>query len=254
MERRVARTSSFRRTRPHHIATKFINERFSLSDDVASWFTTFSDADDLHRAEKHFASSNHGVLRSALYCPTTDMIIGESFFADYPVSHMADDERLAGDRQPPLMHAAWEVARSAGLWWPFENAVILSERPTELHLNDRKLLHRDDGPAAIFRDGWRVYAWNGKAVPENWILHPEEVPPREYKGFDSTFGQWAKSKLGPVEKTKKRAKPASILKTALPRDPVARLEQLRAHGGGRLTLFDRYQAGAHHEVWQELGP
>jgi hypothetical protein len=86
----------------HHIATKFINERFSLSDDVASWFTTFTDADDLHRAEKHFASSNHGVLRSALYCPATDMIIGESFFADYPVSHMADDERLAGDRQPPL--------------------------------------------------------------------------------------------------------------------------------------------------------
>jgi hypothetical protein len=150
------------------------------------------------------------------------------------------------------MHAAWEVARSAGLWWPFENAVILSDRPTELHLNDRKLLHRDNGPAAIFRDGWRVYAWNGKAVPEKWILHPEAVPPREYKGFDSTFGQWAKSKLGPVEKKKRRAKPASILKTELPRDPVARLEQLREHAGGRLTLFDRYQAGAHREVWQEL--
>src|SRR4029453_16715591 len=158
----------------------------------------YSDADELHRVEQYFTSSNNGVLTSALYCPMTDMIIGESFFADYPASRMADDEYLARDRQPPpLMQAAWEVAQSAGLWWPFENAGILSERPAELHLNDRKLLHCDHGPAAIFRDGWRVYAWNGKAVPEKWILQPQDVPPREYKGFDSTFGIWEKSKLEP---------------------------------------------------------
>jgi hypothetical protein len=48
----------------------------------------------------------------------------------------------------------------------------------------------------------------------------EEVPLREYKGFDPTFRQWAKSKLT-VEKTKKV--PARIdFKTELPRDPVAR--------------------------------
>jgi len=33
---------------------------------------------------------------------------------------------------------------------------------------------------------------------------------------------------------------------------AARLEQLRTAGGGRLPLFDRYQAGEHREVWREL--
>jgi hypothetical protein len=97
-----------------------------------------------------------------------------------------------------------------------------------------------------------VYAWNGKAVPEQWILHPETVPAREYKGFDPTFGQYVKSKSGPAQKAKKSAKPASLFKTALPADPTARLEQLRKHAGGKLPRFDRYQAGAHAEVWQEL--
>ena len=51
---------------------------------------------------------------------------------------------------------------------------------------------------------------------------------------------------------KKRAKPASILKTALPLDPTARLEQLRAHADGKLPLYDRYVAGAYRDVWREL--
>ena len=65
-----------------------------------------------------------------------------------------------------LMAAAWEVARSAGMWWAFENVAILSDRPSDIHVNERKLLQRGDGPAVTYRDGWLVYAWNGKAVPE----------------------------------------------------------------------------------------
>src|SRR4029079_6817604 len=38
----------------------------------------------------------------------------------------------------------------------------------------------------------------------------------------------------------------------LPADPTARLEQLRAHAGGRLPFFDRYQAGDVRQVWIDL--
>jgi hypothetical protein len=232
---------------------KFLEARFSLSDDVSSMFVVHGDSDDLQRAEDRYLGSNRGALRSALHCPTTDTIIGQSFFNDYSFSTMADDAYRVGDRETPaIMRAAWDVAQSSGMWWPFENAAIMSERPTELHVNDQLLLHREDGPAVTYRDGWRVYAWNGKAVPERWIMDTASVPPREYKGFDPTFAKFAQSRARPAEKSKKRAKPGSILKAALPSDPAARLEQLRAHAGGALPMYDRYQAGAHREVWHEL--
>ena len=232
---------------------KLIEARFSLSSDVSSMFVVHGDTDDLQRAEDRFLGSNRGALRSALHCPTTDTLIGQSFYSDYSFSTMADDEHLVGDRESPaIMRAAWDVARASGLWWPFEHAVIMSERPAELHLNQQQLLHREDGPAVTYRDGWRVYAWNGKAVPERWIMETASVPSREYKGFDPAFTKFAQARAKPAAKSKPRTKPGTLLTAALPSDPVARLEQLRAHAGGKLPLFDRYQAGAHRAVWREL--
>ena len=235
------------------LTTKFVTARFTLSDDVSSLFTQHGDDDDLARAEMYFWGSNRGALPSALHCPTTDRLVGNSFAGDYSFSTMADDEHRVGDREPPaLLAAAWDVARSSGLWWPFEGVAIMSDRPAELHVNQKYLLHRPDGPAVVYRDGWNAYAWNGKAVPEKWIMQPDAVPPREYKGFDPTFAQHVKARAAPTPKPKKGAKAGAILKAKLPVDPGARLEQLRAYAGGKLPMYDRYQAGAHVDVWREL--
>jgi len=235
------------------LATRFLTARYSLADDVSSLFTQHGEDDDLARAETYFWGSNRGALPSALHCPTTDRLIGNSFFGDYSFSTMADDDHRVGDREPPaLLAAAWDVARSSGMWWPFEGVAIMSDRPGQLHVNEKYLLHRPDGPAAVFRDGWNAYAWNGKAVPEKWIMQPEAVPPREYKGFDPTFAQHVKARAAPAAKPKKRSKPDAILNATLPVDPGARLEQLRAHAGGKLPLYDRYRGGAHRDVWREL--
>jgi uncharacterized protein DUF6745 len=235
-------------------STALLNARYGLVDDLSVLFHVYGDDDDLARAENFFWGGNRGALRSALHCPTTDSLIGNSFFSEYSFSHMADDAYLVGDREPaPVLHAAWETGRSTGLWWPFEHAAIMSDRPSEVHVNERHLLHRGDGPAAVFRDGWKVYAWNGKAVPERWIMSPEAIPARELKGFDATFRKYVESRVGPPSKAKpKGAKSGSILAAALPTDSMARLERLRAHAGGRLPLFDRYQAGEHEQVWHDL--
>ena len=231
---------------------KIIEARFRLSSDVSGMFVAHGDSDDLQRAEDRFWGGNRGALPSALHCPTTDALIGQSFYNDYSFSSMADDEHRVGDREAPaIMRAAWDIARSSGMWWPFEHAAIMSDRPAELHVNEQKLLHREDGPAVTYRDGWRVYAWNGKAVPERWIMQTESVPPREYKGFDPTFAKFAQARGKPAQKSK-RAKPGSILEAALPTDPAARLEQLRAYAGGQLPMYDRYQAGAHRDAWRAL--
>jgi hypothetical protein len=213
------------------LAAKMQSERFSLVDNASALFVVHGDDDDLQRAEKYYYGGNHGALKSELHCPMTSSLLGASFFEDYSFSKMADDSSRAANRPtPPTLSAAWDVARSAGMWWPFENVAILSERAAELSLNDKKVLHSEDGPAAVFRDGWRVFAWNGKAVPERWIMAPESVPSREYKGFDPTFRKHVES----LAKSQKK---------------VAGGKRAKAEAA---RFLERYQAGEHKKVWTEL--
>lgn len=232
-----------------------LNERYELDDDVSSMVRIHDD--DLERAESHFWRGARAVLSSGLYGKTANLIT-QSYLNDHWFSMMADDDERIGNRSaPPFLAATFDVARSAGLWWPFENVVVFTERPAELHFNDQQLLHNAEGPAIVYRDGVRVYAWNGKAVPERWITEPDAVPPKEYRGFDPTFRKHVESRgskekaAGPAAKTK-RAKPTSILKAPLPVNHAARIAQLREAVGGKLPLFDRYVAGEYEGVWKEL--
>jgi hypothetical protein len=63
----------------------------------------------------------------------------------------------------------FRVARSAGRWWPMDDVVILTERPTALHRDDQARPHCADGPAIRYPDGWSVYAWHGIWVPADLI-------------------------------------------------------------------------------------
>ncbi|GAA1992301.1 DUF6745 domain-containing protein [Catenulispora subtropica] len=56
------------------------------------------------------------------------------------------------------------MARAAGWWWPFERAVILTERPLALRLDDQERLHHGDGPAVAYSDGFALYSWRGTAL------------------------------------------------------------------------------------------
>ena len=68
------------------------------------------------------------------------------------------------------------IARSCGWWWPREGVCVVAERPAEVHVEplvgsayDESRLHREDGPALVFRDGWSLHAWHGTAVPP-WVV------------------------------------------------------------------------------------
>ena len=71
----------------------------------------------------------------------------------------------------PQMHAA----RSCGWWWPLRGAVVITDRPAEIHRDSAGRLHRTDGAALLYRDGWGVYAWHGIRVPAWVIDHPERI-------------------------------------------------------------------------------
>ena len=69
-----------------------------------------------------------------------------------------------------------ELARSGCGWWrPFENVVILTERPLEIRRDEEHRLHCEDGPAVAYKDGFNLYAWHGVRVNKNTIMHPEDI-------------------------------------------------------------------------------
>ncbi|XRQ13313.1 DUF6745 domain-containing protein [Actinomadura welshii] len=62
-----------------------------------------------------------------------------------------------------------EAARSTGWWWPYERLVIMSERPVELHRDEPGRLHRGDGPALAYPDGFALHAWRGMPIPPDFV-------------------------------------------------------------------------------------
>ncbi|GAA2612513.1 hypothetical protein SMC26_09925 [Actinomadura fulvescens] len=94
------------------------------------------------------------------------------------VAHYEALRRAAGvtftSEQQRLLELWAVVARSCGWWWPREEVCVVSERPAELRTevsgdNGEVRLHRADGPAVRYADGWDLYAWHGAQVPA-WVV------------------------------------------------------------------------------------
>ncbi|RJL22711.1 DUF6745 domain-containing protein [Bailinhaonella thermotolerans] len=84
--------------------------------------------------------------------------------------------RSFGPADDELLDLWAALARSCGWWWPREEVCVISERPVEAHTEEfpgfergELRLHRADGPAVRYADGWSLYSWHGTRVPE-WVL------------------------------------------------------------------------------------
>ncbi len=234
----------------------------------------FSDLDkdtEVRRVEDRFYAVIHQLCGQGLSLRYNQQ-------SPYTCAKMAADEEAAvsgGLEVPPAIAAAWDLAQSAGLCWVFQGAVVLLERPAELRVNSEMFLHCDDGPAGAFRDGTKIWAWSGWVSNEEWILHPENIPPAQWKDLAPEFVARAKERraaLGIAEPSDVASKAtgkspmgkayAAILKafgkrTAvfekdLPAAIQDRLRVLRAHNRGSLPLLDHYLAGEHEAVWRDL--
>ncbi|MFP3961169.1 hypothetical protein SMC26_02465 [Actinomadura fulvescens] len=78
-----------------------------------------------------------------------------------------------------------ETARSAGWWWPYERLAIVSERPVELHRDEPGRLHRGDGPALAYPDGFSLHAWRGMPIPGDFIASLAELTPARIDAEDN---------------------------------------------------------------------
>ncbi|WP_202638481.1 DUF6745 domain-containing protein [Bailinhaonella thermotolerans] len=104
-----------------------------------------------------------GAGEAALRAVTLDAVLGQ-----HDAAWLAVFEGLADGgviTLPDGLAALAEVAASAGWWWPFERVALVCERPVELHRDEAGRLHRGDGPAMAFPDGFALHAWRGMPVP-----------------------------------------------------------------------------------------
>ena len=62
-----------------------------------------------------------------------------------------------------------EVAKTAGWWWPFESLCIMTERPIEMHRDNRGRLDNQEGMAIRYPDGWGFYSSHGTWIPAEVI-------------------------------------------------------------------------------------
>jgi len=138
----------------------------------------------------------------------------------------------------------WRKLKQSRICEPTRNALGVSD---ECHLDSRK--------------STPVYAWNGRPLPERWILNPETLTARELRDFDADFRAHVATRVGTAPSKVKpkeiKKKSSASLKLVLSADHTRRLEELRSFNKGSLPLLDRYMSGDHEKVWQDiraLGP
>ncbi|MFB6653019.1 DUF6745 domain-containing protein [Streptomyces microflavus] len=86
-----------------------------------------------------------------------------------------------GDRLTGLA----EVARNAGWWWPYERAVVISERPEVLHRDEAGRLDHGEGPALAYGDGFALHAWRGMPVPAAFLAELATLTPQRIRGEEN---------------------------------------------------------------------
>ncbi|MFG2087657.1 DUF6745 domain-containing protein [Spirillospora sp. NPDC048824] len=67
------------------------------------------------------------------------------------------------------LQARLRMASVVGWWWALNDVAVLTPHPAEVHTDDSGRLHRGDGPAVRYRDGFAQYCWRGRLVPPDLI-------------------------------------------------------------------------------------
>jgi hypothetical protein len=77
--------------------------------------------------------------------------------------------RVVGAARAPGLDALDAAVRATGWWWPLPGAAVLTDRPVALHHDRDHRLHRADGPALVYADGWVLHSWHGTTVPADLV-------------------------------------------------------------------------------------
>ena len=106
-------------------------------------------------------------LREDLPAPARSALL-DAVYGQHDAGWLAAFAALGRTDDPPLAPLAG-LARSAGWWWAYDEVAVLTERPAEVHRDNVGRLHRGDGPALAYPDGYALHAWRGMPVPTDLL-------------------------------------------------------------------------------------
>lgn len=74
-------------------------------------------------------------------------------------------------------NALIELAKTTGWVWVSADLAIVMDRPSHIRMDENNVLHAEDRPAVLYRDGFAVYSWHGQRVPRDWIMDKASLTP-----------------------------------------------------------------------------
>lgn len=83
--------------------------------------------------------------------------------------------RMFGEGMLGRFDSLSEAKRAVPVFFAFPEITVCCDNPKTLEVDDRGRLHRTDGAALRYRDGWGIWAWHGARVPRIIVEHPEKV-------------------------------------------------------------------------------
>jgi len=140
-----------------------------------------------------------------------------------------------------------QYALNAGWCWYGEDVVGIADRPEELHF-DGEQLHRDGGPAVMWRDGWAIWSLNGVRVPR-WLA---ETPGGQLDVKRVTTIDNAEVRREFVRKVGVERICHKLSKGPIDKDGDYELHQFDV-GTGRLWTYLKMQNPSVPEVWHLEG-
>ena len=76
------------------------------------------------------------------------------------------NNELPVDRFTGPLEETIALCEQVGWFWPHEEFIVITEKPTVLTINSTGVLHTTTGPAIKYSDGYELYALNGVRITE----------------------------------------------------------------------------------------
>ena len=88
-------------------------------------------------------------------------------------------QEVVGLESCDKLQGLMELSKHCGWLSMYEDTVVFQHRPVTIKFDDQNILHCEDGPAIMYRDGQSsVYAWHGNRIPAEWITNKADLTPK----------------------------------------------------------------------------
>lgn len=106
-----------------------------------------------------YAKGDENVTPSEIQAQASQASYG-SFEAYWVSTYAFIAEQLPVDKDP-LVDIAIDIVKNCGVYWTFEDLVVVTPKPISIVMVDGKL-HNTEGPAIAYPNGDCLYAFNGE--------------------------------------------------------------------------------------------